>query len=100
MPAKRMLPIHPGEILREDFLKPLQISQSRLAQDMSVPPRRISGIVNTQRAITADMALRLARFFGTSDHFWLNLQTHFDLEMQKDILGERLEKEVKILHRH
>lgn len=89
-----MPPIHPGEILLEEFLTPFNLSQYRLAKDISVPPRRINEIVHGQRAISADTALRLSRYFGTSDRFWLNLQTCYDLELEKDRLGERLEAEV------
>jgi addiction module HigA family antidote len=99
MAPRRLPPIHPGEILAEDFLSPLGISQYRLAQDISVPPRRINEIVHGKRAITADTALRLARYFGTSERFWLNLQARFDLELQRDKLGARLEKEVRVLAR-
>jgi addiction module HigA family antidote len=95
----KMRPIHPGEILLEEFLKPLRISQYRLAKDISVPPRRINEIVHGSRAITADTALRLARFFGTSERFWLNLQAHYDLEVEKDRLGDRLERDVRVLPR-
>ena len=97
MPRKKLPSIHPGEILREEFLDPLGISQYRLAKDTSVPPRRINEIVRGMRAITADTALRLARYFGTSEHFWLNLQIHYDLEVEKDRLGDRLRREVKVL---
>ena len=97
MPA--MPPIHPGEILLEEFLQPLSISQYRLAKDISVPPRRINEIVHGKRAISADTALRLARYFGTTDQFWLNLQTRYNLELEKDRLGERLEAEVRVLER-
>jgi addiction module HigA family antidote len=90
-------PIHPGEVLREEFLAPLKLSQYRLAKDTSVPPRRINEIVRGTRAITADTALRLARFFGTSERFWLNLQARYDLEVEKDRLGKRLQREVKVL---
>lgn len=83
----------------EEFLGPLGISQYRLAKDISVPPRRINEIVHQKRSITADTALRLARYFGTSERFWLNLQTHYDLEVEKDRLGDRLEKEVTVLAR-
>ncbi len=86
-----MPPIHPGEILLEEFLEPLSISQYRLAKDISVPPRRINEIVHGKRAISANTALRLARYFGTTDQFWLNLQTRYNLELEKDRLGERLE---------
>src|SRR5438067_1198206 len=89
--------VHPGEILREEFLTPFGISQNRLAKDMSVPPRRINEIVHGKRSITADTALRLARYFGTSERFWLNLQTHYELEVEKDRLGHRLEREVIVL---
>ena len=94
---KKMPPIHPGEILLEEFLNPLEVSQYRLAKDTSVPARRINEIVHGTRRITADTALRLGRFFGTSAQFWLNLQTHFDLEVQKEKIGARLEKEVHAL---
>ena len=94
-----MPPIHPGEILKEEFLEPLGLSQYRVAVDISVPPRRINEIVHGKRAISADTALRLARYFGTTDRFWLNLQTHYDLELQRDRLGKRLETEVRVLNR-
>jgi len=94
MAATKLAPIHPGEILLEEFLEPLGISQYRLAKDISVPPRRINEIVHGIRAITADTALRLARYFGTSERFWLNLQVRYDLEVEKDRLGSRLEEEV------
>ena len=99
MPKKVLEPIHPGEILLEEFLKPFGLSQYRLAKGISVPPRRINEIVHGKRAVTADTALRLSRFFGTSDRFWLNLQTRFDLEVQKDRLGESLETQVEVLSR-
>ncbi len=85
-------PVHPGEILMEEFLKPLQISQNRLAVAIGVPPRRINEIVHGKRRITADTALRLARYFGTSARYWLNLQTRFDLEIEKDHLGDILDR--------
>ena len=97
MPARKLPPVHPGEILSEEFLRPLGISQYRLAKDVSVPPRRINEIVRGSRAITADTALRLARFFGTSDRFWMNLQTRYDLEREKDRLGDRLKREIRVL---
>jgi addiction module HigA family antidote len=97
MKNKKLPPIHPGEILIEEFLKPMGISQYRLAKDISVPPRRINEIVHGKRSISADTALRLGRFFGISPQFWLNLQTRFDLEVTEDLLGERLEKEVQVL---
>lgn len=90
----RLAPIHPGEILLNEFLEPLGISQYRLAKSISVPPRRINEIVHGSRAITADTALRLAKYFGMSERFWLSLQTRYDLEVEKDRLGDRLEKEV------
>ena len=97
MSRKKVPPIHPGEILLEEYLKPLGISQYRLAKEISVPPRRINEIVHGKRSISADTALRLARYFGTSERFWLNLQTHYDLEVEKDRLADRLEEEVTVL---
>jgi addiction module HigA family antidote len=97
MSRRKLPPIHPGEILKEEFLDPLGLSQYRLAKDTSVPPRRINEIVRGMRAISADTALRLGRYFGTSERFWLNLQTHYDLEVEKDRLGDRLTREVKVL---
>ena len=94
MTAKKLAPIHPGEVLLEEFLKPMGISQYRLAKDISVPPRRINEIVHGTRAITADTGLRLSRYFGTSERFWLNLQTRYDIEVQKDRLGNTLDTEV------
>ncbi|OGW59009.1 MAG: addiction module antidote protein, HigA family [Nitrospirae bacterium RBG_16_64_22] len=88
-------PIHPGEILMEDFMRPLGITQYRLAKDTGVPPRRINEIVHGKRAITADTALRLGRFFGMEAQFWLNLQARCDLETAKDRLAERLNREVR-----
>ncbi|HLY22410.1 MAG TPA: HigA family addiction module antitoxin [bacterium] len=99
MRKPKLPPIHPGEILNEEFLKPLKISQYRLAKDINVPPRRINEIVHGTRAITADTALRLARYFGTSERFWLNLQARYDVEIEKDKLGPRLFKEVGVLTR-
>jgi len=93
--TSRMPPIHPGEILLEEFLKPMGISQYRLAKETSVPPRRINEIVHGKRSVTADTALRLARFFGNGELFWLNLQTHHDLELERERLGDRLEREVR-----
>lgn len=95
MKNKLLANITPGEILNEEFLKPMGITQYRLAKDIGVPPRRINEIVKGQRAITADTALRLGRFFGTSPEFWLNLQTHFDLGQEEERLAGRLDKEVK-----
>jgi antitoxin HigA-1 len=93
--AKTTLPpVHPGEVLLGEFLEPMEISQYRLAKDISVSPRRINEIVHGKRSVTADTALRLARYFSTSDRFWLNLQASFDLDMERDKLGSRLEAEV------
>ncbi len=94
--ARKLPVIHPGETLLEEFLNPLGISQYQLAKDISVPARRINGIVHGQRSITADTALRLARYFGTSERFWLNLQSRYDLEVEKERLGRRLEREVAV----
>ena len=99
MAPSKIAPIHPGEILLEEFLQPLNVSQYRLAKDISVPARRINEIVHGKRSITADTALRLARYFETTDRFWINLQTRYDLEIEKDRLGEKLEAEVQILNR-
>ena len=99
MAPRKLEPIHPGEVLLADFLEPLLLSQYRLAQDISVPPRRINEIVHGKRAVSADTALRLARFFGTTEQFWLNLQARFDLEVQRDLLGGRLAREVRVLDR-
>lgn len=99
MASRKLSPIHPGEVLLADFLEPLELSQYRLAHDISVPPRRINEIVHGNRAITADTALRLARYFGTSERFWLNLQARYDLEIERDRLGDRLKHEVAILER-
>lgn len=92
-------PVHPGEILSEEFLIPLKISQYRLAKDISVPARRINEIVHGKRAITADTALRLSRYFGLSERFWLNLQARYDIEVEKEKLKGRIEAEVKVLQR-
>ena len=96
MTAKTMQPIHPGEILSKEFLKPLNISQYRLAKDISVPARRINEIVHGKRSITANTALRLSRYFGLSERFWINLQTRYDLKVEKDRLQDRLDKEVHV----
>ncbi len=85
-------PIHPGEVLLEEFLEPLGVTQHHLAVSIGVPPRRINEIVHGKRRITADTALRLSRYFGTSDRFWLNLQTRYDLETQKDAIGQDLDQ--------
>ncbi len=96
MNEQKLTPIHPGEILLEEFLKPMGISQYRLAKDISVPPRRINEIVHRTRAITPDTALRLSRYFGQSERFWVNLQTRYNLEVEKDRLQDRLDKEVRV----
>ena len=96
MSNNKMPPIHPGEILKEEFLDEMGISQYKLAKDISVPARRINEIVHQKRAISADTALRLGRYFGISPQFWINLQSHYDLEIQIDKLGRKLESEVKI----
>jgi len=96
MKTKKMAPIHPGEILTEEFLNPMAISQYRLAKDISVAPRRINEIVHGLRAISADTALRLGRYFGISPQFWLNLQSHYDLAMAEDRIGDRLAEEVHV----
>jgi len=94
MARRKVAPTHPGEALREEFLKPLGVTQYRVAKGIRVPPRGINEIVHRKRAITASTALRLARYFGTSERFWLNLQARYDLEAEKDRLGDRLAKEV------
>lgn len=96
MTRKRMTPIHPGEVLLVEFLEPLGLSQYRLAKDLKVPARRINEIVHGDRAVSADTALRLARFFGTSGRFWLNLQAAYDLDIERDRLGARLERDVPV----
>ena len=95
MISKKIQPIHPGEILMEEFLKPLNISQYKLAKDINVPARRINEIIHGTRGVTADTALRFAKFFGTTAQFWLNLQSHYELEVQEEILADRLDHEVK-----
>jgi addiction module HigA family antidote len=97
MKSKLLANITPGEILTKDFLKPMGLSQYRLAKDIGVPARRINEIVKGERAITADTALRLGRYFKMSAQFWLNLQSHYDLEVVGDRLGRRLDREVKEL---
>ncbi len=97
MAHRKLAPIHPGEVLLEDYLEPLELSQYRLAHDISVPARRINEIVHGKRAVSADTALRLARYFSTSDRFWLNLQARFDLETERNRLGRRLVEEVAVL---
>jgi addiction module HigA family antidote len=92
---KTIKPVHPGEILLTEFLEPMGISQYRLAKDVSVPARRINEIVHGKRAITADTALRLSRYFGMTESFWMNLQMRYDLEVEKDHLGSRLDDEIQ-----
>ncbi|MFQ5720138.1 MAG: HigA family addiction module antitoxin [Acidobacteriota bacterium] len=92
---KKSEPIHPGEILLEEFLQPMEISQYRLAKDISVPARRINEIVHGKRSVSADTALRLSRYFGMTEQFWMNLQSRYDLELEKDRLGRRLDSEVR-----
>ncbi len=94
--SRKMQPIHPGEILLEEFIKPFKISQYKVAKDINVPAVRINEIVHGNRAITADTALRLGKFFGNTAEFWLNLQSRYELELQEDILADRLENEVRV----
>lgn len=94
--ANKLPPIHPGEILLEEFLEPMGISQYRIAKDINVPRRRINEIVLGKRAITPDTALRLSLYFGLSERFWMNLQTRYDLEVEKDRSQKRLEREVRV----
>ena len=94
---RKLAPVHPGEILLEDFLKPLGLSQYRVAHGISVPPRRINEIVLGKRSITADAALRLGKFFGMEAQFWMNLQSHYDLEVAKDAIAGKLDREVEVL---
>jgi addiction module HigA family antidote len=96
MSEQRLPPIHPGEILLEEFLKPMGISQYRLAKDISVSARRINEIVHGTRGISPDTALRLSRYFGLSERFWVNLQARYNLEVEKDRLKDRLDKEVRV----
>jgi addiction module HigA family antidote len=97
MRKKMLAPIHPGEILMEEFLKPLGVTQYKLAKDIHVPARRINEIVHGKRDITADTALRLSRYFNLSEQFWLNLQARYDLEVEKDKLNDRIKTEAKVL---
>jgi len=99
MSRKRLAPVHPGEILEEEFLKPLALTQYRLAKGLKVPARRINEIVHRKRAISADTALRLGRFFRNAPRFWLNLQTSYDLEIEADRLGTKLTRDVEVLRR-
>lgn len=96
MIEEKMAPVHPGEILKEDFMVPMGISQYLLAKSIGVDPRRINALIHGKRAVTADTALRLGRYFGIEPEFWMNLQTHYDLEVQSDRLAGKLEQEVKI----
>jgi addiction module HigA family antidote len=96
MSAKKIPPVHPGEILKEEFLDPMGISQYRLAKDINVPPRRINEIVHGKRSISADTALRLSRYFKMSALFWINLQAHYDLETVSDKISPLLDKEIKV----
>ena len=99
MTVNKLPPVHPGEVLAEEFMKPLGLTQYRVAKDIAVHPRRINEIVHGNRSVTADTALRLSRYFGNSERFWMNLQARYDLEVEKDRLGERLSDEVKVLAR-
>ena len=92
--TSKLAPVHPGEILLEEFLEPMELSQYRVAKDIHVPPRRINEIVHGTRGVSADTALRLARYFGTSERFWLNLQAQYDLDIERGRLGDRLEREI------
>lgn len=96
MDSKIMAPVHPGEILLKEFMEPMGITQYRLAKEINVPARRINEIVHGKRTITANTALRLSRYFGTSEQFWMNLQMRYDMELEKDLLGDKLEKEVGV----
>ncbi len=93
---KKLAPVHPGEILLEEFMRPLGLSQNRLGRDLGISPRRINEIIHGKRSITADTALRLSRYFGTSAEFWLGLQADYDLDMASDRLAERILREVKV----
>ena len=97
MTSAKLPPVHPGEVLLEEFMNPLAITQYRLSKDIGVNPRRINQIVHGNRAVTADTALRLSRYFGNSERFWMNLQSRYDLEVEKDRLGDRLIQEVRVL---
>ncbi|MGH2630061.1 MAG: HigA family addiction module antitoxin [Actinomycetota bacterium] len=94
MARRRLPPVHPGEILLEEFLAPIGISQYRLAKDVHVPPRRINEIVHGTRSVSADSALRLGRYFGTTERFWLNLQAQYDLDVERDRIGDRIDREI------
>jgi addiction module HigA family antidote len=96
MTQQKINPVHPGEVLMEEFLKPMGISQNKLARAISVPPRRINEIVLEKRSVSADTALRLAQYFGTSAKFWMGLQSDYDLDITKDKVGQRIQKEVRV----
>jgi addiction module HigA family antidote len=96
MTQQKLNPVHPGEVLLEEFLKPMGISQNKLARAISVPPRRINEIVLEKRSVSADTALRLAQYFGTSAKFWMGLQSDYDLDITKDKVGQRIQKEVRV----
>ena len=95
--TRRLKPIHPGEVLLEEFLEPMGLSQNRIAQDIHVPPRRINEIVLGKRRVTADTALRLGKYFGTSPQFWMGLQSDYDLDVEKEHIGTEIENEI---HEH
>lgn len=97
MNKRKEPPVHPGEILLEEFLKPMNISRHQLAKDINVSVGRINDIVHGERSVSADTALRLSRYFGLSERFWINLQSKYDLEVEKDKLGGRIDREVKVL---
>jgi len=97
MAKRRFDPVHPGVVLADDYLKGLKITQYRLAKGIGVPPRRINEIIQGKRSITADTALRLGKFFGMEAQFWMNLQSHYDLEVAKDVIAGKLEREVEVL---
>lgn len=99
MARKRLDPVHPGEVLLHEFLEPLDLTQYRLAKSLKVPARRINEIVHGTRAVSADTALRLARFFGTSDRFWLNLQAAYDLDLERDRRGDAIKREVPVFRK-
>ncbi len=98
MKMKKIAPVHAGEILLEEFMQPLGLSQNALAKALHVTPRRINEIVNGKRSITADTALRLAKFFGNSAEFWMNLQNRYDLETARELLEQKIDQEVELYH--
>jgi addiction module HigA family antidote len=100
MEKKIMRSVHPGEVLMKEFLEPMGITQYRLAKDINVPARRINEIEHGKRAITANTALRLSRYFSTTEQFWMNLQMRYDMELEKDMMGDKLEKEVGVFSRN